>query len=383
MQRMSFLGNETEELVRYEWPISGLGVHPIGFGICRQSGLVLQTTTVTPEKMLEFYRETATYVNPAAEGRPTPEKVRDLERLLGLVRFCLGGISGSVLQLGSSDGYTLSCFREAGAKQVVGVEPGEQSREFARARYGVECLPGTAENFCSSQNFDLIILTHVLEHFYDPLFVLKRLVPFLTEEGTILIEVPLWERMDKQPMGVLNFEHLNYFCEETLAQVLSLAGFEITHSSKWYEVNKYPVITVVAKKTYKRIEYPSKYETNRALLKDYLDRELSFWKFVERKILDQASNLYPSFIYGAGIHTSQLLSNTRVFDELKVGGFIDSSETKWGKVLNGISISGPQALISLPAGANIIISSAASESDIADSILNVRTDLNLVYIYKD
>jgi len=80
MNRSSFLGGPTEEVGRYNWPITGLAECQIGFGICESSGLVMQTSVVSQEKMLEYYSQTATYVNPNHAGKPMPGKVFDFFR---------------------------------------------------------------------------------------------------------------------------------------------------------------------------------------------------------------------------------------------------------------------------------------------------------------
>lgn len=381
MQRNSFLGGPITEIVKYEWPITGLGVCQIGFGVCDNTGLVLQTTTVTPETMIDYYANTATYINPNHNGKPMPGKVKDLERLLQTVDFTLNGLPTSVLQLGSSDGYTLACFKNAGAEQVLGVEPGEKARSFALARYGIESLAGTAENFDSSEKFELVILTHVLEHLYDPLLVLRKLKRNLADDGHLLIEVPLWERLEKQPVGVLSFEHLNYFSEDTLNLLLNAAGFESVYSAKLFNTNQYPVITVVAKMFSEQYAVKPRCESGKTLLNSYLKKEKNFWSIAREKILKQQQTGYPTYIYGAGIHTSQLLFHVMIWDDIDLQGFIDSSQTKQGKELLTLIVQSPDCLTTLPSGANIIISSAASESYIEKSINSIRNDLNMIKLY--
>ncbi len=94
------------------------------------------------------------------------------------------------------------------------------ARRFAKNHYGIECVSGTAEDYDLDERFELIVLTHILEHLYDPLCVLNKLHANLVADGLLLIEVPLWERLDKQPVGVLSFEHVNYFSEDALIATL-------------------------------------------------------------------------------------------------------------------------------------------------------------------
>lgn len=382
MKRNSFLGGVTEELISYDWPIAGLGTQQIGFGICESTGLVMQTSVVAEEKMLDWYSQTATYVNPNHDGKPMPSKVQDLDRLLQTVRLTTNGHPDSVIQFGSSDGYTLSRFSDAGSSRVLGVEPGQKAREYALKAYGVLCQSGTVDDYQVDDRFELIILTHILEHLYNPLDFLLRVQKNITDGGVLLIEVPLWERLDKQGSGVLTFEHVNYFSEDALFSMLRGAGFEPIFSSKLFESGLYPVITVVAKASGVQYETRNSYRDSRALLEAYLKREKKFWRRVEKKILIKLNQHSGSYIYGAGIHTSQMLGNTSLQEHIELHGVIDSSPSKWGKEIAGVTIQPPTILDDLPSDANIIISSSASESYIFDAISKRRSDLTLITLHQ-
>ncbi|WP_425314059.1 class I SAM-dependent methyltransferase [Shewanella dokdonensis] len=128
------------------------------------------------------------------------------------------------------------------------MEPSDTSRTYAINHYKVPTIDSTIEKYKSDEKFELIIATHVLEHLYNPKIVLEKISKNLTEDGYLLIEVPLWEKEYLQPIGVLSFEHLNYFCEKSLTSIVETSGYQILHLSKNYNINQYPVITIVAKK---------------------------------------------------------------------------------------------------------------------------------------
>ena len=48
--------------------------------------------------------------------------------------------------------------------------------------------------------------------------------------------------------GYFTFEHLNYFSEGTLLELLSKAGYSPQFVGKYFYNENYPVITVIAKK---------------------------------------------------------------------------------------------------------------------------------------
>lgn len=381
MKRSSFLGNSIEELVSYEWFISGIGNRKIGYGICLQSGLVLQTSIIPENLMIKYYAAIATYVNSYNYGSPSINKQKHLGRFIEIINFCTSKFPEKIIQFGSSDGYTLSRFKKAGSKDVLGVEPSINACRFALENYGIKSIRGTAEDFDKKDYYDLIILTHILEHIYDPLKLLKKLRNNLKDNSHVLIEVPLWERLDKIPVGILTFEHLNYFCEITLKMLLMKSGFEIIYLTKLFDQVSYPVITVLAKPSSIDYEVKSNYKENKSLLIKYLDKERNFWPKIDQKIELSHIKNNGTWIYGAGIHAAQLLSQSQILKQISINGFIDSSPTKWGKEILGYKIIKPDSLKSIPSNSNIIISSANSENSIYDFILGIRKDLNIIRLY--
>ena len=377
------MGKTVSDLVTVEWPLPDLGTHTISFGQCDFSGLILQTETVEEEQMRHYYRSVATYVNPSQGGAPTEAKVRDVARMLEIVKQNHDNFPQKAIQIGSSDGYTLACFREAGAVHVFGVDPGLASVNHARQVYKVDTQQGFIEEIELEEKYDIAILTHVLEHLFDPGIVLEKVASILKDRGLLLIEVPLWERFERQPAGVLAFEHLNYFCEPTLIYLVNQMGFNVHHVSKNYYNNHYPVMTILAEKTGGKVVFDSEFvpHKNKELLLNIVERDRKMWKhhfaIVSRKINRET----PLYIYGGGIHTSQLLANTSLSSDFKLEAILDSSPVKWEKKMGAWTIHGPDMLKVIKSGTNILISSLGAELEILKFILEKRSDLNLITIY--
>ncbi|QVK23744.1 hypothetical protein KHX94_03315 [Shewanella dokdonensis] len=112
IDRTSFVGCEAQSLITYKWDITGIGELDISFGICPETGLVLQTHTVAPSVMEHYYKFIATYVAPGRNGAPSLAKIKDLNRLVSIIKATCEKFPKHVLQFGSSDGYTLSQFKK-------------------------------------------------------------------------------------------------------------------------------------------------------------------------------------------------------------------------------------------------------------------------------
>jgi ubiquinone/menaquinone biosynthesis C-methylase UbiE len=107
---------------------------------------------------------------------------------------------GRVLEVGSGHGLLLFlALRDLGLAEAVAWDLSavslEQTREalgrlgaLDRARFAVQDMH-TAEP--GSERFELIILSHLLEHLEDPVDALVRLRPLLSKRGLIYVNVPL------------------------------------------------------------------------------------------------------------------------------------------------------------------------------------------------
>ena len=100
---------------------------------------------------------------------------------------------------------------------------------------------------------------------------------------------------------------------------------------------------------------------------------------LEKKILSQLPENKSIYIYGAGIHTTQLLANTKINSYCDIIGLFDSSSTKWGKKIGEFECFNIDD-VSLGVDDSILISSFAYEEEIYD-FLTKNFNNNIVRIY--
>jgi SAM-dependent methyltransferase len=73
--------------------------------------------------------------------------------------------------------------------------------------------------------FDLVSLSHVLEHLPDPVGMLRQIREhLLSEDGLLLLEVPNFYAHDSYELA-----HLACYTPHTLKAVLHQAGYEVVH----------------------------------------------------------------------------------------------------------------------------------------------------------
>jgi SAM-dependent methyltransferase len=152
-----------------------------------------------------------------------------------------------VLEIGSGSGGNLQGIREKKPNVKLSVfEPGESSRR-ALARDNIAILGSfyDQENL-SLKTQDLVLISHVLEHFLDPKQVLKKLWRECEDSCGLLIVVPsLKTSRDIAPPDKYWFRlvHTFYFSRENLEDLLLVSGWKPMHVEEkdgelWIFANK-------------------------------------------------------------------------------------------------------------------------------------------------
>ncbi|WP_225071657.1 class I SAM-dependent methyltransferase [Desulfuromonas sp. CSMB_57] len=383
IRRCALCSSTLQILAQDQWHIPGLGKKIIGFSHCPDCGMIQQSPTVTPDEMTHFYKTTAVYNCFSDNYKPTEEKIisvtRNINDLLGLA----GNVPKTVFQVGCSDGYTLSRYQEAGADSVLGIDPSEFNRKIAKIFYNIDSVCMEFEEFETDQRYDLAILTHVLEHLYDPKLILTKCNEFLHPGGWLLAEVPLLEKEEYFPTGYLSFEHINYFTADLFTQMIEACGFEIQLQTKLYKACRYPVVTVIAKK-FKSPNFQYKYRQDRnsaGVINRFLNFDKSEWLRINNHLLKNIKIGSDIFLWGAGIHTSQLLCNTDIKKNYNIRYMLDNSETKWGKEIANIECRKPSLNI-FKNGDIVVISTRASEEEVYQALYNQYGDtIELIKLY--
>lgn len=141
--------------------------------------------------------------------------------------------SGRVLDVGCNAGELLSLFQRDGW-DVAGIEVSSAPAAYAKQRLKCPIWVGAVEQVLpADERFDLVTMTHVLEHLMAPLAVLTRLRDMLTPDaGMLLIEVPnaddwllpLW-RGYYRPL--CPGDHISFFDGGSLGEILRRSGFSL------------------------------------------------------------------------------------------------------------------------------------------------------------
>ena len=107
-------------------------------------------------------------------GKPSLQKIRSVQRHLSIIKHEMFNFPKSVLEVSSMNSYNLMQFKKNGAKFVEVLEPNENVAKSFLKEKNIKVHNVKIENVSIKKKFDLIILTHVLEHLFNPLKALKN-----------------------------------------------------------------------------------------------------------------------------------------------------------------------------------------------------------------
>lgn len=140
--------------------------------------------------------------------------------------------TGRMLDVGCGGGVFLRRMRKAGWI-VVGTEPDVKAAARLATREGFPVY-GALEDLVRSgeQNFDVIVLSHVIEHLPDPTPTLAMLRTLLNAGGRLMLTTPNALSLGSRLFGATwrGLEpprHFNVFSPDSLCQALSQAGLHV------------------------------------------------------------------------------------------------------------------------------------------------------------
>ncbi len=194
----------------------------------------------TPERVATFYPPN--YYTHGSRSAPCELSLLDRARIHLAWRLDHGrnfgpselpATSMSICDIGCGSGGFLRIFNDAGYA-ACGIEPDPTARRLA-----LDFAPtyaGSAENLPPEINgklFDVVLMSHVLEHCIDPTRAIRNARSLLSPKGTLVIEVPNNDCAGFDELGpAWPFtdapRHLQFFTKRSLRLLLDMAGLKVT-----------------------------------------------------------------------------------------------------------------------------------------------------------
>lgn len=203
---------------------------------CNYCGLIQTYPSLSKEFHQEFYsrlyrplyvkREVVDYRPLVKEQSIKAEKYLDYFRNNGL-RDVLPDLS--VIEIGCSSGGTINTLSSA-VKSVQGCDLDVKAIEFAKKNFHVDVEVASYPSWLPQGN-KLFIMSHVLEHVYDPLQTLEKIRSQMSEGDYLFIAVPginmVAEGDYKHDLRrYFHIAHVTDFTATTLTALAARAGLE-------------------------------------------------------------------------------------------------------------------------------------------------------------
>lgn len=140
--------------------------------------------------------------------------------------------SGRLLDIGCGSGKFLHFARGFGW-DVHGVELDKEAARYAREELGMDVRTGVlSDQEYEAASFDVVRMSHVIEHVPNPMAELRRIREILKDDGRFVIMIPnigsaLAERFGDCWFALDAPRHLFSFSRQTITMLFEKAGFKV------------------------------------------------------------------------------------------------------------------------------------------------------------
>lgn len=366
-------------------PISAYDNYPINgpyiLTRCKNCSFYFHNTNISQNDLDEYYINLSKYENAAtvsigSGGLTALDKKRLFSTFQNIQRF-INNKNAKILDVGCAAGGLLGIFKENGYGLIHGSDPSHYCSEIVRASLNCPVYEGSFLSVDINEKFDVIILTHVLEHILDVRAFIEKISSLLTKEGLIYLECPdstNYHTVIHAPYQEFNTEHINHFGlsdYENLARQLNLDFFDSGFIQFQMETkDDYYANWAILK--------PQKKSTATVLIKNN-EREVSLRQYIglSETMFREFNRFFSKTYYkkialvGIGQLAFKLIP---IFKKINIEiELYDNDSRNWGKKIGNLIVMPGNEIVNLAKdnGVAILISSMISFDVIKDELLNL------------
>lgn len=306
---------------------------------CNHCKFIYNRTQLLEDDFSAYYHCNEYYLESTSPGSGGYSN-RDTKRYADIydqVSSYLPSKDPAILDFGCGKGGMLRWLTQNVTAKLTGVEASQTCRSFVKKDLSI---PVHTSLTGITNNVDVVILSHVLEHIYSPRRLMKELKGISHDSSIIYIEVPMAEAYLSPEIKwqELYFEHINHFSETGLSLFLAVCGFNILKKGTkyFYKEDKTSskcqyCIATLGKEQLIRIDHPP--------LKGLQLDQIPASTIISEIVKDRR----PVSIWGISQYT-QLVLGTYPKLLKKIKHLFDSSSAKKGRSIGGIKIRSPKEL---------------------------------------
>ncbi len=267
---------------------------PINLVLCKNCGLGYLNPRWDQNAYLDFYQnEYDKYYRSelTADFKLSPKSDNPILSRLGNWKHLPKTDSvKNILDIGSGAGQNLIDFKtQYPAANLFAIEPSPDSHKHLSS-IGAKVISGDVDSDWDKNNegkYEVVIMRHVLEHFLDPVAVMKKVHKVLAPDGLLYLAVPNNLKPSKNlESRWFRVVHTYYFNKSSLYNLFALAQLEILSVGEGDQINQQEIF--LAARRAKRVLTPkidrADFMKQRAIFEDQLTQENKFIPRLKRKI---------------------------------------------------------------------------------------------------
>lgn len=332
--------------------------HPLTNGYevrcCSDCGFVFADTTVSQADYDVFYARFSKYEDGTTStgGGTAPWDADRLRDTAAWIAKHFDDRDGSIVDVGCANGGLLMALKELGFHRLLGVDPSPQCVENTK-RLGIDAAVGSLFDLSDVRSrgpFDLVILSHVLEHVQDVRGGVAAVASLLRDGGLLYVEVPDAARYAEfvhAPFQDFNTEHINHFSPAALRNLFRAGWLSRAAGRKNLLAAPgmpYPAAYILVEKTSRNHQAPVEMD-------DELPTRIEAYVSLSRSLLTRMDESLRRLlaihdrviVWGTGQLALKLLAET-CLGNAPIAAFVDGNPINHGKVLRGLPIIGPKQI---------------------------------------
>lgn len=296
----------------------GISLHDLTICECTNCGLI-QILSSPPANT--FYDN---YIYSSSSSPDMENNFRDF--VYSSSQFFESDMNAKVLDIGCNDGLLLRCINKVYPNiELYGTDPSPVALKSAKENYILhnEYFPGTKTT--TNGPYDIIIGTNSLAHIPRIGECFIAINQLLRDNGVLILEVSdIAKMVEQSAWDYIYHEHLYYYSQDTIKQILETKGFEIVKiqqintkggSLRVYARKRCNPLNIESSIKVKRNTYVNQLKTSHQECLDYLDK-------LEEDIISNNSRV---FGYGACATATVSISQHKVYKRLE-GIFDDNNQ---------------------------------------------------------
>ena len=229
------------------------------------------------------------------------------------------------------------------------------------------------ENYQIPEEYNAVIHTHTMEHFFKPLESIEAISRSIRVGGLMFFSIPNIEEMYRRLYtNVLNFEHTFFCLEPYVSVIMKKCGFKVVRRDLFKE--DHSVFYVCEKASEKIVDekmtYGNCYEKNRNLVLAWERYHRDLTKEIN-KVIDDADEERNIYLFGAHAFSQFLLSFG--VNKSRLCAVLDNDGSKQGKRLYGtnLKVYSPQILAN-DTNPIVVLHAGTHDREIREGILQIN-----------